>query len=202
MDMNPHNNPFIDFADLNQEIELQIPTIQNNIAKLRSELSEILQEEKTLPNYELNEVALAEARTELELCKKRIKNLEDELSQARKDLLSKASIVGCTAYRPLIDQDLAPVKFDLVVVDEASMIPLSLLLIAAVRSTSRIVIAGDFRQLPPIISLGDESRQKVSERDRFLGGLLAEDAFHKSGVIQRLNAGEEAPELVAPRTHL
>lgn len=179
------------------ELKLKIPTIQSSVSKLRLELADVLREEKTLPNYDLNEASLIAARAELDKSKERLKLLEEELSEARKELISKASIVGCTAYRPLIDPDLAPIKFDLVVIDEASMIPLSLLLIAAVRSTARIVIAGDFRQLPPIISLGDESKGKISERDKFLGALLAEDAFHKSGVIQRLNAGEVVPELVA-----
>jgi hypothetical protein len=179
------------------ELKLKIPTVQSSISKLRFELADVLREEKTLPNYELNEVSLLAARSELEKSKERLKSLEAELSEARKELIAKASIVGCTAYRPLIDSDLAPVKFDLVVVDEASMIPLSLLFIAAVRSSARIVIAGDFRQLPPIISLGDESNGKVSERDKYLGALLAEDAFHKAGVIQRANAGESVPELVA-----
>lgn len=179
------------------ELKLKIPTAQTSISKLRLDLGDVLNEEKTLPNYEINEAALVAARTELEKCNEGIKKLEEELSAARKELISKASIVGCTAYRPLIDQDLAPIKFDLVVVDEASMIPLSLLLIAAVRSIARIVIAGDFRQLPPIISLGDEPGGKASERDKFLGALLAEDAFHKGGVIQRANAGESVPELVS-----
>jgi superfamily I DNA and/or RNA helicase len=179
------------------ELKLKIPTVQSSISKLRLELADVLREEKTLPNYELNEASLIAARSELEKCKERLKSLEAELSEARKELIAKASIVGCTAYRPLIDSDLAPVKFDLVVVDEASMIPLSLLFIAAVRSSARIVIAGDFRQLPPIISLGDESNGKVSERDKYLGALLAEDAFHKAGVVQRADAGESVPELVA-----
>jgi len=179
------------------ELKLKIPTVQTSISKKRLDLGDVLNEEKTLPNYDLNEAALIAARKELEKRKEEIKKLEEELSVARKELISTASIVGCTAYRPLIDQDLAPIKFDLVVIDEASMIPLSLLLIAAVRSTARIVIAGDFRQLPPIISLGDEPGGKASERDIFLGSLLAEDAFHKGGVIQRANAGESVPELVS-----
>ena len=183
------------------ELKLKIPTAQTSISKLRLDLGDVLNEEKTLPNYEINEAALVAARAELEKCNEGIKKLEEELSAARKELISTASIVGCTAYRPLIDQDLAPIKFDLVVVDEASMIPLSLLLIAAVRSIARIVIAGDFRQLPPIISLGDEPGGKASERDKFLGALLAEDAFHKSGVIQRANAGESVPELVSLVEH-
>ncbi len=179
------------------ETKLKIPTLQANAEKLRVELEVVLAEEKTLPDYALNEAALSTTKAELDACKDRIKKLEDELGELRKKLISEAAIVGCTAYRPLIDQDLAPVRFDLVVVDEASMLPLSLLLIAAVRSTARIVIAGDFRQLPPIISLGDENYgSKASERDQYLGGLLAEDAFHKSGVIQRLNAGESVPELI------
>ena len=179
------------------EIKLKIPTLRASVDKVRIDLADVIAEEKTLPYYEMNEKALTTAKTELDSCKTQIKKLEDELSAVRKKLISEASIVGCTAYRPLIDQDLAPVKFDLVVVDEASMLPLSLLLIAAVRSTARIVIAGDFRQLPPIVSLGDENfGRKASDRDQYLGALLAEDAFHKGGVIQRLNAGESVPELI------
>ena len=46
---------------------------------MRLDLGDVLKEEKTLPNYEVNEAALVAARTELEKCNEGIKKLEEEL---------------------------------------------------------------------------------------------------------------------------
>ena len=80
-----------------------------------------------------------------------IEQLQAEIGQKRSDVLSQARVVACTAYRPLLDKDVAEMKFDCVVVDEASMLPLPLYFCVASLARSRIVIAGDFRQLPPIV---------------------------------------------------
>lgn len=131
-----------------------------------------------------------------------IEQIQEEMGQQRTNILTHARVVACTAYRPLLDKDVAAMKFDCVVVDEASMLPLPLYYCVASLAQSRIVVAGDFRQLPPIVRANStistdspsEAQQKKTQRD-----LMISNPFTKSGVILRSRSGEGAPELVALR---
>ena len=84
-----------------------------------------------------------------------VDSLNEELSKLRSQLVSDARVIACTAYRPLLDRDISGMEFDAVVVDEVSMLPMPLYFCAAFRAKERIVVAGDFRQLPPIVRVGN-----------------------------------------------
>lgn len=132
----------------------------------------------------------------------RIEQIQEQIGQQRSNILTHARVVACTAYRPLLDRDVAAMKFDCVVVDEASMLPLPLYYCVASLAQTRIVVAGDFRQLPPIVRANSpistdsssEAQQKKIQRD-----LMISNPFTKSGVVLRSRSGEGAPELVALR---
>jgi superfamily I DNA and/or RNA helicase len=96
-------------------------------------------------------------QTELQ---KRIDKLQEEISGKRKQIIAEARVVACTAYKPLIDKEITELEFDVVVIDEASMIPLSLFYCSAAKAKSRLVIAGDFRQLPPIVQVGTKLKKE------------------------------------------
>jgi superfamily I DNA and/or RNA helicase len=63
-------------------------------------------------------------------------------------------------------------RFDLVVIDEASMVLLPALYLVAGLATERVIVSGDFRQLPPII----DSRQQAIHDE--IGG----DVFSAAGI--------------------
>lgn len=135
------------------------------------------------------------------LDEKKIESLQEEIAEKRTEMLQKAKVISCTAYRPLLDKDILGLKFDCVVVDEASMLQLPLYYCAAALSMARIVVAGDFRQLPPIVRVGSNSNQpspaeiKQNEHKE----ILVANAFVKSGVIARSKMGEGTSELIALR---
>jgi superfamily I DNA and/or RNA helicase len=133
---------------------------------------------------------------------KLIEGIQEEISQKRTAIMQKAKVIACTAYRPLLDKEIIAMKFDCVVVDEASMLQLPLYFCAAALAQQRIVIAGDFRQLPPIVRVGSNSNRGDSPAatlEADMKELLTENAFTKSGVIAKSKIGEKSTELIALR---
>ena len=81
-----------------------------------------------------------------------IKQLED----IRKSIMDRALIVGATVTKAYLSPQLFSL-FDVVIVDEASMVMLPALFNAAGLAKEKVVISGDFRQLAPIV----QTEQKV-----------------------------------------
>jgi len=97
--------------------------------------------------------------------------LEQEIAQLRATILREARIIGATGTRAYLKpQDMG--LLDLVIVDEASMLLQPVIWLVAGLSRERVIICGDFRQLPAIFH---------SER-RVLIDLLARDVFAAAGV--------------------
>lgn len=141
-------------------------------------------------------------QVETSVDEKAIENIQEEISQKRTSIMHKAQVIACTAYRPLLDKDIIAMKFDCVVVDEASMLQLPLYYCAAALAQKRIVIAGDFRQLPPIVRVGSNSSRGDSAAatlEADMKALMTENAFTKSGVIAKSKIGEKCTELIALR---
>jgi hypothetical protein len=133
---------------------------------------------------------------------KEIDELQEEISQKRTSIMQKAKVIACTAYRPLLDKEIIAMKFDCVVVDEASMLQLPLYYCAAALAQKRIVVAGDFRQLPPIVRVGSNSSRgdsPAADLEADMKALMTENAFTKSGVIAKSKIGEKSTELIALR---
>lgn len=133
---------------------------------------------------------------------KRIDEFQKEISGKRKQLIAEARVVACTAYKPLIDKEIIDLEFDVVVIDEASMIPLSLFYCSASKAKSRLIIAGDFRQLPPIVQVGTKlksSNFKLSSTDAEHKELLTKNPFTFSKVLDGIGQETESPQLVALR---
>lgn len=118
-------------------------------------------------------------------CDKKRQPLRDELAriateleQIREAVLKEARIVGATVTRTYL-RPTEFAAFDTVIIDEASMILLPAIFHAAGLATERVVVAGDFRQLPPIV----QTQQKA------LHEILAFDVFHTSGIAREAERG-------------
>ena len=141
-------------------------------------------------------------KNETSVDEKAIEAIQEEISQKRTSIMQNAQVIACTAYRPLLDKEIIAMKFDCVVVDEASMLQLPLYYCAAALAQKRIVVAGDFRQLPPIVRVGSNSSRGDSPAaalEAEMKELMTENAFTKSGVIAKSKIGEKSSELIALR---
>ena len=122
---------------------------------------------------------------EQSLANARLKEAEATLSKLLKDLeslkeriLSDALVVGSTLTKVSLTPGQVG-KYDNLIVDEASMAMPPAIHFAASQAKKRVVISGDFRQLPPIVNSDNETIYKRIGRDIFI----------TSGVGRRLFEG-------------
>jgi superfamily I DNA and/or RNA helicase len=183
-------------------ISSEIPVLEKEILEIdRAAATSKVWLEKH-PEGKMLKAEIDSLRRETAVDEKAIEELQEEISQKRTAIVQKAQVIACTAYKPLLDKEIIAMKFDCVVVDEASMLQLPLYYCAAALSHKRIVVAGDFRQLPPIVRVGSNSSRgdsPAADLEADMKALMTENAFTKSGVIAKSKAGEKSTELIALR---
>jgi hypothetical protein len=129
---------------------------------------------------------LAAERTAL---RDRLAAIDAAVAAATDRLADEALVVATTVYQTWLG-GLPERAWDVVVVDEASMLMLPMAAYAAGLASSSVVVAGDFRQLPAIVT---DTSPDVAE-------WLARDAFVAVGLPAMLAAGAPPPWLAALRT--
>ncbi len=107
-----------------------------------------------------------------------IAEIDSKLALVEREVINKASIVGATLTKTYLSDDIQGRKFDTVILDEASMAPIPALWVAALLAEKNLIIAGDFKQLPPIVISNNQLTKNCLGRDIFkVSGL--EDKYNK-----------------------
>ena len=119
---------------------------------------------------------LSTLAVELNPLEERIRSLQDEISQLEQKVIAEARAIFCTLTKVYTGKELDGQTFDAVIVDEISMALPPLIFLAAGRATTRVILVGDFLQLPPIV----RSDTPVSN------ARLGKDTFHHAGVERDL----------------
>jgi superfamily I DNA and/or RNA helicase len=101
------------------------------------------------------------------LLQNEIKNVTTQLRNLTKESIAHASIVLTTAVQTCIEPTLAEASFDVVVIDEASMMSLPYVGSVGMLAAERIVIAGDFQQLGPIAISHTDRAYRWLHKDPF-----------------------------------
>lgn len=114
----------------------------------------------------------------------KISRLLEKVRRKEVELVKDAFVVGTTLAKAASDSAVYETDFDVVILDEASMAYVPQAAFAATLG-KRVIICGDFKQLPPI----------ASSRDPLVAKWLKEDVFHKAGVVEWLNEGKLHPQL-------
>jgi hypothetical protein len=167
-----------------QSAENALGSVQLEIAKaqrLVSELEAALIHQQTVcaecPPRQMAEQKLSQLALELDPLEQQIRSLQDEMSQLEQKIIAEARAVFCTLtslYAGNAGKSLGGQTFDAVIVDEISMALPPLIFLAAGRATQRVILVGDFLQLPPIV------RGDTPVGDARLGT----DTFHLAGVAR------------------
>ena len=84
-----------------------------------------------------------------------IRETRKKIATLRKTVLQDARIVGATCTKAYLTEEIG--QFDLVLVDEASMVPRPEVWFSAGLASERVVISGDFRQIPSIVTTEQEA---------------------------------------------
>ena len=183
-------------------ISSEIPTLEKEIAEVELAAASSKAWLAKHPDGNKLRIEIETLKNQTAAEEKAIEAIQEEISQKRIAIMQNAQVIACTAYRPLLDKEIIAMKFDCVVVDEASMLQLPLYYCAVALAQKRIVVAGDFRQLPPIVRVGSNSSRgdsPAADEEANMKSLMTENAFTKSGVIAKSKIGEKSTELIALR---
>lgn len=157
-----------------QDAERDYDKYKNNLAELLKNKEQTLDINKLVEESKRRKEVLAEINQQIEFIKITIQGLTNEI-------IKDAQLIGTTITKGYLNQNIYSRKFDVVIVDEASMAPLPALFFDCGLAISKIVIVGDFRQLAPIAMSNDELVKKWLRRD----------IFEVFGITEKINKKEE-----------
>jgi len=146
--------------------QIRVNALEEALAEARAALSGV-------PALQTLNAEQASLEAQIQPILDEISNLNDKIAQLQREIITDARVIFCTLTKNYMGKDLDGQEFDAVIADEISMALPPLLFLAARRAKSRVVLAGDFLQLPPII----RSDAEISNER------LREDAFHLSGIV-------------------
>lgn len=161
-------------VDETVDLDAEIAMVEGGLKKLTASLGST--ERGRLP------ADLADAKAEEPEVAAAVFRLEEVLREVRRGSLERARIVATTATRAFLAPEHLR-EFDLVIIDEASMLPLPLVYLLAGLAETQVVVAGDFRQLPPIALSADPTVREW----------YARDIFEATGVVGLVERGELHP---------
>jgi hypothetical protein len=137
----------------------------------------------------LAELAAAEERRGT--LQSEIDALNDSAREDANELIHNAAAIFATLTKLYMDWGgLSDMRWDTVVIDEASMAMPPLVAYAAAHARKRVVIVGDPFQLPPVVHSGSDTE----------GGELSKDVFELRGVKDMIEEGTSPAYLATLRT--
>ncbi|WP_163102667.1 AAA domain-containing protein [Peribacillus alkalitolerans] len=153
------------------------PNLTSNLEKLKVQREQIKRDSGFSTNRRDTEDLLQ--------MEQKILGLEEKLRRKEKKLLEDAKIIGTTLAKAASDSTIYDQDFDLVIVDEASMAYIPYIGFAASLG-KRVIVCGDFKQLPPI----------AQSRHPLVHQWLRQDIFLEAGVTESIHLGKLHPQLL------
>ncbi len=147
------------YAEAKQHLEIATQEVDRNERQLASS------------DRAAAERAIAQADSVRAPFVEELREIETKLADIRAAVLKDANVLGATCTKTyLAAKEIGQV--DMVIVDEASMVLLPMIWFAAGRARERVVVCGDFRQIPPIVQTSDQAIFDVLGNDVFAAAKL------------------------------
>lgn len=170
-------------AEDSQEALTTSQLLQKQEHSLVEDKEALIEERKNLKQDLARSFSKRDSNLLLEL-EKKIARVLEKIRQKEVELVKDAFIVGATLAKAASDPAIYGKEYNVVILDEASMAYVPQAAFAATLG-KRVIVCGDFKQLPPI----------ASSRDPFVTKWLKEDVFHRAGVVDWVEAGKLHPHL-------
>jgi len=184
--LNKVANELIELKDEARKIETQLKELTPLIEKLQEVLKTF--DRKTI---ELEIVEVEKIRQRLT---EEVTDINKQLDEITKTVFEHAKVIGATVAKSYLSRQQFR-QFDVVIVDEASMVILPALFYVAGLAKEKVVISGDSRQLAPIIQTDQEEIYNAIGKDVFetakVGGatervIMLEEQYRMDNSICRL----------------
>ncbi|NJP44511.1 AAA domain-containing protein [Actinacidiphila epipremni] len=125
----------------------------------------------------------------------RVDALDKQRRQIQDTVRAKCRVMGATVTKAVQSRKLLD-RVDVVVVDEAGMVSLPAAWLVAGLAAKRLVVAGDFRQLPAVVK-GDTDPAATDAERAHARRWTAQDPFHAAGLVDPAGQVRPAAHLVA-----
>lgn len=119
--------------------------------------------------------------TRAEQISRQVGELEEQRRKIEDTVRSKCRVLGATVAKAVQTRKLLD-RVDVVVIDEAGMVDLPSAWYAAGLAGKRVVVAGDFRQLPAVTKSDGDRKATSADRDH-ARQWAARDVFHAAGLV-------------------
>ncbi|MGI5324088.1 AAA domain-containing protein [Actinomadura nitritigenes] len=124
---------------------------------------------------------LARLREDAGLLQQRLDDLQRQRQKIADTVRGRCRVLGTTVSKAVQTRRLLD-EVDVVVIDEAGMVNLPSAWCAAGMARKRVVLAGDFRQLPAV-TRGSNSRSASAQDREHSRSWMDRDAFHAAGLV-------------------
>ncbi|MGN8844224.1 AAA domain-containing protein [Niallia sp. HCP3S3_B10] len=171
-------------GNLEQEQITSSSLLDNKDMDLAKQRQQFIEEKQKLKSDLANAFTIRDSSQLLEM-EEKLASVMEKIRKREVQFVQKAKIVGTTLAKAATDPAIYEDEYDLVIVDEASMAYIPQVAFSA-SLAKRIIICGDFKQLPPIAS----SRHAIVDR------WLKEDVFHATGVADTVHTSSMHPQLL------
>ena len=161
---------------------------ENEVVSAESALTTLLTQVRGLANVQ-------RLQQEANSLQQRLDGLHGERQKITDAVRSRCRVMGTTVSKAVQSRTLMD-HVDVVVIDEAGMVNLPSAWYAAAMARERIVVAGDFRQLPAV-TRGSGSRT-ASPQDREHSSIwMDRDAFHAANLVNPQGGIRRDPRMIA-----
>ncbi|GAA3813252.1 hypothetical protein GCM10022226_37460 [Sphaerisporangium flaviroseum] len=158
--------------------------VGRDLRQRRQVLSALKRRQEKLTREE--EATRLQIETEITYLQALQRELDRSMRDVRRQVCREATVVAATAHQVVLDT-LKELTFDVVILDEASMTTAALAMLVAGAGHGHTVIAGDFRQLPPIAVADTPPVEEWLKRS----------PFEKGGIATAVSAGRAPVRLAA-----
>lgn len=171
-------------GNLEQEQITSSSLLDKKDLDLAKQKQQFLEEKQKLRQDLASAFTIRDSSQLLEM-EEKLASVMEKIRKRELQFIQKAKIVGTTLAKAATDPAIYEDEYDLVILDEASMAYIPQVAFAA-SLAKRIIICGDFKQLPPIAT----SRHALVDR------WLKEDIFHATGVADTVHTPSMHPQLL------
>ncbi|AKO65736.1 hypothetical protein VI34_03115 [Methylophilales bacterium MBRSG12] len=174
-----------EIAEEPKQLEIQIKELSK---KNKSEKSAVDDLHKLIENEDLNEIKnhLKASKDEIAGYESRINDIAKEVDLIKIQIMHHCKILAATATQVFLKPDSFNM-FDVVIIDESSMLPLPLVAYVSGLSKEKVTVTGDFRQLPPIVT---------ANKDAGVMKWIGTNVFERAGIEAGIEKGKSPDNLV------